>query len=176
MGCRALAEEASDSFLGARSFPLYRPTHRKELQSPPVSSHNQPLHLVAEKIQQPFEHTASIPASRSPLTAHMSSSGKTVAVSRVKSLDATAVWPYDSILHFHPHVNTQHFSLYFELFSRLSVSLSAAYVHGLYPGTSISTHVSDKGVRVSEGAHRENLQVFPISQAVRGRVWLTRFS
>ena len=150
MGCGALAEEVSDSFSGARSFPLYRPTHRKELQSPPVSSHNQPSHLVAEKIQQLFEHTASIPASRSPLTAHMSSSGQTDAVSREKSLDTTAVWPYDSMLHFHPHVDTQHFSSYFELFLRLSVSLSAAYSYGLYLGTSISTHVS-------EGAHRENL-------------------
>ena len=60
------------------------------------------------------------------------------------------------MLHFHPHVDTQHFSSYFELFLRLSVSLSAAYSYGLYLGTSISTHVSE-GVRVSEGAHRENL-------------------
>ena len=145
MGCRALAEEASDSFSGARSFPLYRPTHRKELQSPPVSSHRQPSHLVAEMIQQVFEHTAS----RSPLTAHMFSSCQTDAVSRERSLDTPAVWPYDSMLHFHLHIDTQYFSSYFELFSRLNVSLSAAYSCGLY----ISTRVS-KGARVTEGAHR----------------------
>ena len=123
MGCRALAEEASDSFSGARSFPLYRPTHRKELQSPPVSSHNQPSHLVAEKIQQLFEHTASIPASRSPLTAHMSSSGQTDAVSREKSLDTTAVWPYDTIVSAEAHQAHSPFSLSLALTPSLATAV-----------------------------------------------------
>ena len=60
------------------------------------------------------------------------------------------------MLHFHSHVDTQHFSSDFELCFVLSVSFSAAYSCGLYLGTSISTRVSE-GVRVSEGAHRENL-------------------
>ena len=63
---------------------------------------------------------------------------------------ATTVWPYDSMLHFHSHVDTQHFSSYFELSQHLSVFC------GLYLGTSISTRVGE-GVRVSERAHRENL-------------------